>query len=527
MINDLTASTEASIERAAPVCIVGAGTAGLFLAQQLRQQGIRVLLLETGDALARRPNEIGQKCVQRGVPYRGADLGRSFGLGGTSALWGGQMIPLTASDMGARPALGIESWPIDYQDLMDYLPIVKRVLGLESGGGCDEEGLLQRRFPALSHLGTDFQLRLSQWLPFRTRNFAKTFAPAVQSDAGLEVWLNAAVVRLDVAPDGDRIVSVEARSPTGRVLVVKPRVLVVCAGALESTRLLLEFDEYSKGSLTNAGAPLGRYFSDHLSVTCGRFECHDWRQYNLETAPVFEKGLMRTPRLELSSCAQERLGVTSAFAHFNFVTHGDTGFDVVRNILRKLQGDQGSLGLSPRRLGRVFTDVSAMAYWRGIHQRLWIPRQADLLLQVDIEQVPNWNSRLSLSNELDVLGRKRLLVDWRIGSEDTHLIQTVAGSTIKAWGASGLRDIAQLHLTLPKQISDFETLYDVYHPTGTIRMGRHPRESTVDADLKIWGLRNCFISSTAVFPSAGSANPGLMHLALTARLADYIGRSYF
>jgi len=283
--------------------------------------------------------------------------------------------------------------------------------------------------------------------------------------------VDAAVVRLDATPEGDRIVSVEARSPTGRALVVRPEVLVVCAGALESTRLMLEFDEYSEGSLTNAGAPLGRYFSDHLSVTCGRFDCHDWRRYNLETAPVFEKGVMRSPRLELSSDAQERLGVTSAFAHFTFVTDGDTGFDVVRNLLRKRQGEQQGLGLSPRRLGRVVNDVSAMTYWRGVHQRLWIPRRADLLLQVDIEQIPNRDSRLSLSDELDALGRRCLLIDWRISAEDTRVVQAVADRTIKAWESSDLRDVAQLHLTLPKQFDNFETLYDVYHPTGTLRDG--------------------------------------------------------
>lgn len=525
MIKDLKQSAEVRIERAPAVCIIGAGTAGIFLAQQLRRHGIRVLLLEAGDRFSRRPDEIDQQCRQGGIRYRGADLGRSFGLGGTSVLWGGQMIPLAATDVRARPAVGIDAWPIGYEDLTAYLPTVRQALGLGLGGAA-EQALIARRFPTLSRLGLDFQLRLSEWLPFRTRNFAKAFADSLATDPDLDIWLNASVVRLTHSTDGaGRIAEVEASSPNGRTLIVRPTALAVCAGALESTRLMLAFDEASQGLLSSAGAPLGRYFSDHLSVTCGRFDCRDWRRYNLETAPIFVKGVMRTPRLELSSAAQQRLAVTSAFAHFTFVTDGDTGFDVVRNLLRKRQGEPRALGLSFGDLGRVVSDVSAMAFWRGIYGRLWIPRQADLLLQVDIEQVPNWNSRLSLSDERDGLGRKRLQIEWRIGSEDIRVIRTVAEQAIQAWQGSSLSESARLRLTLPDRFEDFESLYDVYHPTGTLRMGNNRANSVVDADLQVWGLKNCYISSTAVFPSAGSANPGLMHLALTARLAERIAKS--
>lgn len=526
MIKDLKDSSSQWMECDIPVCIVGAGTAGIFLAQQLRRLGLRVLVLEAGDELARKPEEVGQGCIQGGISYRGADLGRSFGLGGTSVLWGGQMIPLSPSDMAERLVVGIPAWPIEYSELAAYLPAVATALGL--GGETDDPdpALLPRYFPALSQLDEDFKLRLSRWLPFGARNFAKAFEEPLRTDSELVIWLNAGVVRLEPAAHGDRrITTVTASGPHGRTLVVRPRVLVVCAGALESTRLMLALDESTGGWLRQAGAPLGRYFADHLSVTCGRFHPLDWRRYNLETAPIFERGVMRTPRLELSDSAQRRLAVTSAFAHFTFVTHGDTGFDLVRNFLRRRQGERQGLGLSPGQLGRMVGDVSAMAYWRGVRRRLWIPRQAELLLQVDIEQVPNWHSHLSLADERDALGRKRLRIDWRITPEDHRVIQAVVERTLQTWERSSLCDIARLQLTLEANLNDFASLYDVFHPTGTLRMGHSPASSVVDPNLRVWGLDNCYISSTAVFPSAGSANPGLMHLALTARLADHLGHS--
>jgi len=524
LIKDLNLEDTWSVAIQTQVCIVGAGTAGIFLAQQLRKLGLRVVLLEAGDEVARSPVAVDQRCVQQGIRYRGADSGRSFGLGGTSVLWGGQLIPVVPSDMAARPEVGFSPWPIDYSEVASHFATVKEQLGLPTDDKKQGTDPSLQRFPMLSRINGDFQLRLSEWLPFRTRNFGKAFSDELRTDTDLDVWLNANVVGLTQSPDADvqRISSIEARSSNGKVLVVRPDAVVVCAGALESTRLMLALDESSGGRISHLGAPLGRYFSDHLSVTCGRFECHDWRRYNLETAPIFADSVMRTPRLELSGEAQQRLAVTSAFAHFTFVTHGDTGFDVVRNFLRKRQGEQQGLGLSPAMIGRVVNDVTAMAFWRGFHRRLWIPRKADLLLQVDIEQTANWDSVLSLADERDELGRKRLAIDWRITPEDARVIRTVAERTIEAWRSSPLRDVANLRLTLPEKFDSFETLYDVYHPTGTLRMGSSHINSVLDANLRLWAFDNCYVSSTAAFPSAGSANPGLTHLALTARLADHL-----
>lgn len=528
MIKDLHDADAGVTPVTAQVCIIGAGTAGIFLARELRRQGLTVVMLEAGDQVARKPEDVDQTCEQRGIRYRGADLGRSFGLGGTSVLWGGQMLPMARSDLEDRPAAGFGAWPINYKELADYFPRVQQALGLGETSAGDEAvdaALIAKQFPVLRDFGPDFELRLSTWLPFQKRNFAKGFANSLRGDADLTVWLNAAVVSMAASGTAERakLDSIKAVSPNGRTLEVRADIVVVCAGALESTRLLLAYDEATAGSITAAGAPLGRYFSDHLSVPCGRFVCRDWRTFNQAVGSIFQRGLMRTPRLELSARTQQEHALTSAFAHFSFITHGDTGFDVVRNILRRRQGEQQPLGLSPVLLGRMVTDVSAMAFWNFIYKRLWFPRRADVLLQVDIEQAPNPDSRLSLSEDRDRLGRKRLVIDWGITPEDVRVIRQVAELTVAAWRQSPLRKAADLQLTLPEAFDRFETLYDVYHPTGSLRMGKSSADSVVDKDLRLWAAENCYVSSTAVFPSAGSANPGMMHLALTARLAEHIG----
>lgn len=529
MIRDLNRCESPRIECDSDVCVVGAGTAGIFLARQLRRQGLRVVMLEAGEGVAARPEEADQVCDQRGVMYRGADSGRSFGLGGTSVLWGGQMLPLSRADFEARPYLGFEAWPISYDDIATRLTEVRRQLGLRTESSSAQAGAPEAvagRFPALRSLSREFELRVSEWIPFKKRNFAKGFADVLTADDGLTIWLNASVVAMkrSASPVNSRVEAIIAASRNGRTLLVRPTVVVICAGALESTRLLLSFDEKTGGSITREGGPLGRYLSDHLSVTAARFVCRDWRKYNLAVGPVFDRGVMRTPRLELTAVAQKRMGVASAFAHFTFVTSGETGFDIVRNFLRHRQGERKRPSVSVAQLRQAVSDVSTMAFWRIAHRSLWIPRQADLLLQVDIEQAPNSDSRVFLSDKRDAWGRRRLVIDWKVGSEDLLAARKVTAAAVSAWQASPLRRVADMRPSSPEDFHRIGSLHDVYHPTGLLRMGHSASSSVVDRDLRLWATDNCYVSTTAVFPSAGSANPGLTHLALTLRLAEHIGK---
>lgn len=527
MIHDLGAAPE-DVSLEADVCIVGGGTAGLFLARRLQSSGMSVVVLEAGGEAARSPAERDERCVQHGIRYRGAESGRSFGLGGTSVLWGGQLLALTAADVAARPHCEFPGWPVASEEIGKYVPAVLADLGLAGllpGEPTADAGLVARHYGPLQSFGPGFTLRLSAWLPFATRNFAQAFRDMIRDDDRVAVWLHATVVAIETEPAGDglKVRRIEARTLGGRRLHVAARFFVLAAGAVETTRMLLAYDAATSASIGGAGAPLGRYFADHLSVTCGRFQCRDWRRFNLGVAPIFTQGIMRTPRLELDAATQKALGLSSAYAHFTFVTHGDTGFDVVRNVLRSRQGERRSLGLSPAMIGTVAKDVSAMVWWRYARRRLWIPRQADVLLQVDIEQRPNPASRITLDSSRDAFGRQRAAIDWKITPEDMETVRETARLAADAWRRCSLRDTAALTLAAEATGEDFAALYDVYHPTGALRMGASRHHSVVDANLRLWQTQNMYVCTTATFPSAGSANPGLVHLALTARLAAHLG----
>jgi choline dehydrogenase-like flavoprotein len=57
---------------------------------------------------------------------------------------------------------------------------------------------------------------------------------------------------------------------------------------------------------------------------------------------------------------------------------------------------------------------------------------------------------------------------------------------------------------------------------GTTRMHADPARGVVDADGRVHGTQNLFVSGSSVFPTAGWAPPTLTIVALALRLADHL-----
>ena len=72
---------------------------------------------------------------------------------------------------------------------------------------------------------------------------------------------------------------------------------------------------------------------------------------------------------------------------------------------------------------------------------------------------------------------------------------------------------------------DVLTIHRFAHLVGGARMGTPPDNSVVDANQRIWGVPNLFISDGSVCPTQGSANPALTIMALASRLGAHLAGS--
>lgn len=510
------------------VCIIGAGTAGIFLAKLLSDKGVKVVILEAGSLKSKTTEAIQFSSIQQGDYYRGDEKGRSFGVGGTSTLWGGQMLPLTEGDISNRIDFGIKNWPIKYEELIPFYECINKLFNLNQEIIPNKKTNRKNFNKLFNFSGFDryFSLRISSWIPFKKRNFYKSFLKIFKNDySNVQVWINSTVIKIAQSNNSNnhKIEYLIARNDSGKTIKVIPEILIFAAGTLETTRILLEYDEATNFSITRGGAPLGNYLSDHLSFNCGEITYKNKWKFNHAIAPFFDRGIMRTPRLELTEFTQKKFKLTSGFVHFSFLTSSKSGFEIIRSYLRKKQGEQiSSSNFSLLLIYFVILDVFHLLFWRIVFRRLWLPKNAKFYMSIDIEQPPNFNSSVFLSNDKDEFGRKKLIINWQITQSDIKVITRISKLLNICWKRSFLNEIAKFEPNKINKIKSFDSLYDVYHPTGTIRMGISSSDSIVDKNLRLWVAENGYVCSTGVFPSAGSANPGMTHLALTARLSEHI-----
>lgn len=96
--------------------------------------------------------------------------------------------------------------------------------------------------------------------------------------------------------------------------------------------------------------------------------------------------------------------------------------------------------------------------------------------------------------------------DYTLTDNDKANIAFSKGVIREIWEAAGAEHI----LTIDRYA----------HLIGGARMGFAPESSVCDADHRVWGVPNLFITDGSALPTQGAANPALTIMAESSRLAE-------
>jgi choline dehydrogenase-like flavoprotein len=304
---------------------------------------------------------------------------------------------------------------------------------------------------------------------------AKSDAQVICVDPALEypnvsLMTNAAVTRLLTSSSGREVTGVEVRRSMNKdVEIVTGDVVVSSCGAINSAALLLrsQNDRHPQG-LANSSGVVGRHYMGHINSIL--------------------LAISKTPN---ATVFQKTLAVNDFY-------HGDADF-------RYPMGHISFVG----KLDAVALSAGAPSVVPGLTLDIMAKHSLDFWLTS--EDLPDPDNRVTLDRDGNIV------LSYTPNNSEGH------GRLIKK-----LRDLLQ-HLDLhphliPRNlfVGNRIPLAGVAHQNGTVRFGRDPRTSALDANCKAHDLDNLYVVDGSFFPSSGAVNPALTIMANALRVGDHI-----
>src|SRR5215471_5751982 len=551
--------------------VVGSGASGGWVAKQLTEQGMSVLMLEAGPP--RIPTRDFTEHVRpyqvkfRGFGNRQALLDRqpiqrlcfacdeyshqffvddrenpyTFPIdkpfmwirgrqvGGRTFCWGRESYRYSDYEFKAASRDGYgEDWPIGYKDLEPYYDLVESYIGVSGS----REGLAQMpdgqflppmnlscgALEAKQVIEKKFGWRV---MPDRVANLtvdhrgrpACHYCDQCQRGCFTASYFNSPSVTLPAAARtgkftlvSDAIVSDVLVDSSGRATGVhyidrvsrqhreaRAKVIVVAAGALESTRILLNsISPVHPQGIGNANGVLGHYLMDHFTI---------------EGAGGGMPGLRSSKR--------EPVGRPCGFLIPKYVnTATSTAKERNSRFVRgyRFDGD-GSQEL----YGHAFLSAEFGDAWRK-RVREQIPYYFSMESQG--ECLPRAENYVRLDpHKKDAWGIPVLHINAAYG-ENERAMATAMRDDLNA-----ILDSMHLSEVTPAK-SDISIFGKNIHECGTARMGADPKKSVVDAHCKVHDTPNVFVTDGAVFTTQGCYEPTLTIMAISARAGEHIARAF-
>ncbi len=507
------------------VLIVGSGHAGGMAAKILTEKGISCLMINAGPVV--NVARDAQEKPAYELPYRGfkppgriphvfqsnefnanvwvdeQEVPYTFDpvspynwvrvrlFGGRSLFWSRQSFRLSDYEFKAKSRDGFgEDWPIDLAELAPYYARVEEIFQVSGRN----EGLPQ--FPDGNFVYDDSPWSSSmvrfheagqrKGIPVCRQRSARgrdglassvnLLLPDAFATGKLQALENVVARELttDRATGGVNGAHVVDRL-TRREMYVKARTVVLAAGTLESTRLLLN------SRLANSSGVMGHYLMDQIygaGVTCSVPEARG----GLATDELMG-GAALVPRFRNIDTKSDKflrgyaLNVTSRIGHVearNFAAYG-------ADLQKKLDLYYGSafhMTIMGEVLGRQENHVS-----------------------IDKTVVDAW-------------GIPVLHVQTKYTDNEFNMAQDAVNTCEELAQSAGFEVLSSNAKPNPPGYS--------IHEVGTCRMGNDPKQSVLNRWNQSHDIKNLFVVDGAAFTSAGWQNPTMTILALSMRASEYM-----
>jgi len=307
-------------------------------------------------------------------------------------------------------------------------------------------------------------------------------------------------------------------SPNTETDVIRAKIYVIAANAIETARLLLMSKNGGRtpNGVANRSDLVGRHLMDHPYYVA----------WGLAPKPLYPyRGPLITSGIG-DLCDGQFRAKRAAFRvdigndGWNFLVGGTGGdpnvttFDFVNgtNNSRLNSASPKEALLGDRLVGRL-NDVLTRQFRVGFL----------------VEQTPDRDNRVTLSESRDGLGLPRPEISYNISDYTRQGIVAAHRMRNLLFKKMGIEDKTEIPKNDPARFEEqidgklvTLTFMGAGHIMGTCRMGDDPKSSVVDKFQRSHDHRNLYLVGSSTFPTGGTANPTLTIAALSFRTADHI-----
>jgi choline dehydrogenase-like flavoprotein len=444
-------------------------------------------------------------------------------LGGRSLVWGRHSYRLSDVDFKAASRDGYDiDWPISYADLAPYYDIVERYVGI-SGAAEKNEMLPDGQFlPPMKMSCGEVRLRESMQKKFgRTMTMGRVAiltqphngrapchycGPCERGCMTFSYFSSPFTTVKDALKTGnctlitDAIVShidmdTASNKASGVTFVtrttkeskqVRARAVVVCAQALESTRILLNSStrEYPKG-LGNSSGLLGHYLMDHVvgGGASGTFE-------DLKAEPT-----ANPPHRPTGVYAVRFRNTPATGKHPHFIR----GYGYQGASMPSFNLEAPGIGAAYKKAVKQGTyGVSLGAFGESL-------ARFDNFCEIDPSLKDAW-------------GIPALRISMAHGKNEADMMQDAAVSAAEMLEAAGARNI---RITTGTEMPGM-----AIHEVGTARMGTDSKKSVLTPFCQSHDVSNVVVADGSCFVSSACQNPTLTMMALAVRACDHLAERF-
>ena len=490
----------------ADVAIIGAGPAGISLARLFDDSPTRVCLIESGGVQPEAPTQALYDGESVGIAYPVIAHRLRF-LGGSSNHWGGFCRPLDAIDFEQRDWVPHSGWPFGRETLLPYYERACDLVEI-TPPRFDDKAYWERVTgePLPDSVTGRMQVRFVHFSP--PTHFGERYGSELAASRNIDVLLNANVVNIAAVGEGRHVEHLQLQTLSGLRHRVSARVYVLATGGLENARMMLLSNDSMPAGLGNLHDLVGRFFMEHphLSGFAELVVADILRLPGIYRTRVYADGRYATAAFNPSeSFLRDRHLLNCTFMAGQA---GDYHSNVAPNWERagshKAMLEAARHFLIDDRRAAILPST-LLGHWLG--------------LGCACEQVPNPDSRVTLSAQRDALGLQKLRLDWRLTEQDRLSALEHMRSLVMEIGAL---DIGRVFNGGEYDDAWPEIVGGGSHHMGTTRMHDDPRQGVVDPNCKVHGVDNLFVAGSSVFPTGGASNPTLTLIALALRLGDHL-----